>query len=68
MIKLFFGIAYIVIGFLIGAAVYNDVNKLSPRKRRNGAMVCGVLWPLVVGLFLAMLLEDLKDWVKDMKD
>jgi hypothetical protein len=48
--------------------VYNDVNKLSPRKRRNGAMVCGVLWPLVVGLFLAMLLEDLRDWIVDGKD
>lgn len=68
MIKLIFGIAYIVIGFLVGVAVYNDVNKLSPRKRRNGAIVCGVLWPLVVGLFLAMLLEDLRDWIVDGKD
>ena len=68
MIKLIFGIAYIVIGFLVGVAVYNDVNKLSPRKRRNGAMVCGIFWPLVVGLFLAMLLEDLRDWIADRID
>jgi hypothetical protein len=65
---LVYGIIYAIIGLLIGAIVYNNVNKLSPRKRRNGAIVCGLFWPLVVGIFFAMLLEDLKDWLANGKD
>lgn len=59
---------YIIIGIAMGALVYNNVKSLTHRKRRNGSIICGVIWPLVIGLFLAMLLEDLNDWFVGRKD
>ena len=58
---------YIFVGMAMGALVYNNVKSLTQRKRRNGPIICGVVWPLVIGMFIAMLLEDLKDWVTNGK-
>lgn len=63
-----YGIVYAVIGLIIGYAVYINVSTLSQRKRRNGAVISGIFWPLIMGLFIVMLIDDLKDRITNGKD
>lgn len=57
-------VIYALIGLVIGISVYYNVSNLSHRKRKYGAVVSGIVWPLIVGLFFVMLLDNLKDYLK----
>lgn len=45
---------YIIVGLLLGYTVYWQVKNMRGKKRRYGSIAAGVLWPIVIGLLLAM--------------
>ena len=56
---------YAIVGIAIGIVVYWQTKNLSEKKRRYGSIAAGVLWPVTIGLFVVMVIEDIRDKMID---
>ena len=60
------GIAtYVVMALLIGATAYWQLR--GSKRRKNGSVLIGIFWPLVFGLFVISLIEDIRGVIEDAK-
>lgn len=59
---------YAIVGIVIGIVVYWQTKNLSEKKRRCGSITSGILWPIIFGLVIVMVLEDVRDKIRDRKN
>lgn len=52
---------YAVMALLVGSAAYRQFDNIETRKRIASSVIMGCVWPVVFGLFVVMLIDDVRE-------